>query len=167
MLWDNRDVARPTPKPSSDVTVYSFSQALLVRTMGLLLALAGGSVFLVAVLVVVVQVPGVVLTVVVVLAALGVLAGVVLLARMRGLVRFDADGYQVRVLRGAGVKQARWRDVEDAVTTVSAGQDCVVLRLRDGRSTTIPVGVLDVSADAFVQDLRGRLDTGHGYRRLR
>jgi hypothetical protein len=102
-----------------------------------------------------------------VVAALVVVGAGAWLGRMRTLVRFDTEGYQVRVLRGAGVKQARWRDVEDVVTTTSAGQDCVVLRLRDGRTTTIPLGVIEGSAQAFVDDLRSRLDRGHGYRRLR
>jgi hypothetical protein len=135
--------------------------------MGTLLLVSGLVVFGVAVLTVVASVPGLVLTVVVAVAALVVIAAGAWLGRMRTLVRFDADGYQVRVLRGAGVKQARWRDVEDVVTSTSGGQNCVVLRLRDGRTTTIPLGVIEGSAQAFVDDLRSRLDRGHGYRRLR
>ncbi len=154
----------PEPRPA---TAYAFDRALLVRAMGTLLLVAGVTVFVVAVLTVVASVSGLVLTVVVVLVTLVVLTGAVWLGRMRTMVRFDADGYQVRVLRGAGVKQARWRDVEDVVTTTAAGQDCVVLRLRDGRTTTIPLGVLEGSRQAFIDDLRARLDRGHGYRRLR
>jgi hypothetical protein len=135
--------------------------------MGALLLVTGGLVFVVAVLTVVAHVPGLVLTVVVVLAALAVLTGAVVLGRLRTLVRFDSDGYQVRSLRGAGVKQARWRDVEDAVTATARGQDAIVLRLRDGRTTTIPVSVLEGPVQTFVDDLRSRLDRGRGYRRLR
>ncbi len=40
----------------------------------------------------------------------------------------------------------------------------MVLRLRDGRTTTIPVDVLSGSADGFVRDLQDHLDRGHGYR---
>ena len=160
-------MARRPSAPRPGVTAYAFSQALLVRSMGALLLVSGVVVFVVAVLTVVASVPGIVLTVVVVLAAVAVLAGAFWLGRLRTMVRFDADGYQVRGLRGAGVKQARWRDVEDVVTTTAAGQDCVVLRLRDGRTTTVPVSVLEVPAQVFVDDLRSRLDRGHGYRRLR
>ena len=149
------------------MSAYAFSQALLVRAMGLLLLVSGGAVFVVAVLTVVASVPGLVLTVTVVVAAVVVVVGAAWMARLRTMVRFDADGYQVRGLRGAGVKQARWRDVEDAVTTTTAGQDCVVLRLRDGRTTSVPVGVLEVPVQTFVDDLRSRLHRGHGYRRLR
>ena len=55
----------------------------------------------------------------------------------------------MRFVRGAGVKQARWGDVDDAVTADVAGAPCVVLRLKDGRTTSIPVEVLAVERDAF------------------
>lgn len=158
-----RDTSTPDPRR----TAYAFSSALLVRAMGLMLLISGGVVFLVALLTVLAGVPGVVLTVTVVVAGLVVVAGALWLGRLRTMVLFDRDGYEVRSLRGAGVKQARWRDVEDVVTSTAAGQDCVVLRLRDGRTTTIPLGVLEVPAQSFVDDLRSRLDRGHGYRRLR
>lgn len=157
------NAAMPPPAPSE----YRFAQSLLVRSMGALLALVGGGVFLVALLVAFVGVPGVVLTGAVVAGLLAVLGAAGWLSRFGTIVRFDAEGYQVRMLRGAGVRSARWSDVEDSVTTVSAGQDCVVLRLRDGRTTTVPVSVLDTTPEVFVDDLRSRLSRGRGYRRLR
>ena len=146
---------------------YRFSTPLLVRSMGALLAVIGVLLLVVGVLVSVLDLPLAVLTVTVVLAVGTVVAGGFLLSRGTSLVHFDDTGYQVRWLRGAGVKQAHWREVEDVVTATVAGHDCVVLRLRDGRTTTIPVQVLDASPTAFIEDLSGRLDKGHGYRRLR
>jgi hypothetical protein len=64
------------------------------------------------------------------------------------------------------VTQARWSAVEDAVTTYRHDVACVQLRLRDGRTTTIPVGVLAVDRDQFVRELQGRLQRGHGLRPL-
>ena len=148
-------------------TDYRFSTPLLVRSMGALLAVAGVLLLLVGVLVGVLDLALVVLTAAVVLVVLTVVAGGFLLSRVTSLVHFDDSGYRVRWLRGAGVKQARWRDVEDAVTATVSGHDCVVLRLRDGRTTTIPVKVLDAPPTAFIEDLSSRLDRGHGYRRLR
>jgi hypothetical protein len=52
------------------------------------------------------------------------------------------------------------------VTTTVAGARCVVLRLRDGRSTTIPVDVLAGDREEFVRTLQRLLDGGHGLRRL-
>jgi hypothetical protein len=134
--------------------------------MGMLLTLIGVMVFTVALLVAAAVLPPVVLTVAVVAGALAVLGAAIWLGRFGTIVRFDEDGYQVRMLRGAGVRSARWSDVEDSVTTTSAGQDCVVIRLRDGRTTTVPVSVLAVTPQQFVDDLRTRLNKGRGYRRL-
>lgn len=90
-----------------------------------------------------------------------------LLTRKMVVVRLGEDGYLVRLVRGAGVKQARWKDVEDVVATKVAGERCVVLRLRDGRTTTVPVRVLAAEPTAFISDLQEHLNTGHGYRRTK
>ena len=148
-------------------TDYRFSPALLLRSMGALLALVGVLLLVVGLLVSLLDLPSGILTTAVVLAVVLVVGGGFLATRVTSLVHFDEAGYRVRWLRGAGVKQARWREVEDAVTASVAGHDCVVLRLRDGRTTTIPVKLLDASPTAFIEDLTGRLDKGHGYRRLR
>jgi hypothetical protein len=95
------------------------------------------------------------------------LAGALLLAvRRTVVVSLAAEGYRVRHVRGAGVKEARWTDVEDVAATTVAGARCVVLRLTDGRSTTVPVDVLAGDRDDFVRDLQQHLNTGHGYRPL-
>jgi hypothetical protein len=94
-----------------------------------------------------------------------VLVGVVALRR-GDVVRLDETGYRVRFVRGAGVRQAPWKDVEDVTAPTVEGQRCVLLRLRDGRTTTLPVDVLAGSSDAFVKDLQQHLNRGHGYRRL-
>ncbi len=147
-------------------TAYRFSPPLLVRLLGGLLAVVGVVLFAVAVVVLVFDLPVLVLTVTVVVTVVIVVGAGAVLSQAAVLVRFDDDGYRVRLLRGAGVKQARWRDVEDAVTATVSGHDVVVLRLRDGRTTSIPVKVLDASPADFVADLSAHLDTGHGYRRI-
>jgi hypothetical protein len=145
---------------------YRFAPALIVRLAGAVLVALGVLVVLVAVLVTALDLSGTVLAVTVVAAALLVVVVAGVAARGTRLVHFDDNGYQVRLLRGAGVKRARWREVEDAVTANVSGHNCVVLRLRDGRTTTIPVEVLDTEPAAFVADLTSHLDRGHGYRRI-
>lgn len=76
------------------------------------------------------------------------------------LFRAGPDGYEVRLVRSAGVTAARWASVEDAVATSPHGHDCVVLRLKDGGTTTIPVEVLDVNKEEFVRQLQGFLQNG-------
>jgi hypothetical protein len=105
----------------------------------------------------------------VVLAALGLVGifgfGYVLTRRLY-VVRLDESGYRVRLIRGAGVTSARWKDVEDAATATPRGIACVVLHLRDGRTTTIPVAALAADREEFVRDLQAHLQRGHGLRPL-
>jgi hypothetical protein len=149
-------------------STYRFGAPFLVRLLGVGLVVVGVLVLLLAGVVLAASLPATVLSVgllVAVVAALLVLAGVAALRR-RVVVRLDEGGYRVRSVRGAGVREARWKDVEDVTAPTVHGQRCVLLRLRDGRTTTIPVDVLAGPTDAFVRDLQQHLDTGHGYRRL-
>jgi hypothetical protein len=145
---------------------YRFSGPFVVRLLGVALVVVGVLVLLLAGAVAWFDLPGSLLTTGLVLAVLAVLVlGV--LARRRGVVvRFDEAGYRVRHVRGAGVRQGEWKQVEDVAAVTVAGERCVVLRLRDGRTTTVPVGVLAARTEDFVEDLRAHLDRGHGYRRL-
>lgn len=146
---------------------YRFSRPLAARLAGFALACLGLVVFAVTVAVGLLGMPVVVLTVTVAAAAAVILAVAVVLARRPAVVRLDETGYRVRLVRGVGTAEARWSDVEDVVATTVAGERCVVLRLRDGRTTTVPVRVLEADPDAFVRELASRLDRGHGYRRVR
>jgi hypothetical protein len=144
---------------------YRLSPLLAARLLGASLVAFGLLVFVATAVVVLFAVPVVVLTVTVVACVVGIFATGWFLTRRSYVVRLDEAGYHVRFVRGAGVTRARWGDVEDAVTTTVAGAPCVVLRLRDGRSTTIPVEVLAGGGDQFVQRLREHLDRrGRGSR---
>jgi len=98
-----------------------------------------------------------------VLAALGLAAAAVLLTRGWSVVRLDDAGYRIRFVRGVGRSNARWTDVSDLTTAVVSGTPCVVLRLRDGGSST---ALIEGDREEFVDELQRRLDAGHGYRRL-
>jgi hypothetical protein len=145
---------------------YRFAPPLVVRFLGLVLVALGLLTLLAVILAVLLDLPALV-TGAVLVVVVGVVAAGLALTRLTPLVHLDEAGYRVRLLRGAGVRAARWRDVEDVVTATVRGHDCVVLRLRDGRTTTVPVAVLDAPREVFVQDLRTHLDAGHGYRRIR
>jgi hypothetical protein len=147
---------------------YRFAAPFIVRMTGVGLVAVGVLVLVLAGLVAALSLPEAVLSaglLVAVVLCLVVLAGLAALRR-RDVVRLDETGYRVRYVRGAGVRQAPWKDVEDVTAPTVEGQRCVVLRLRDGRTTTMPVDVLAGSADAFVRDLQQHLNRGHGYRRL-
>ena len=153
------------PTDSSAVD-YGVAPQVGARVMGVVLVLLGVLVCATTVVVSLFQLPLDVMSVLVVLTVLAVFVGGHLLTRRTYVVRADADGYRVRLVRGAGVKAARWQDVEDVVATHVAGARCVQMRLRDGGTTTIPVDVLAIDGDDFVRELQNRLDRGHGYRRI-
>jgi len=147
---------------------YRLSGHLTARLLGFFLAGLGVAVFALTVIVGVTGLPVVVVTGGVVLAVVAILLVGFLFTLRSAVVRLDEEGYQVRLVRGAGVKAARWREVEGVVATTVASERCVVLRLKGGRTTTVPVRVLAGDPDAFVRDLQshldrhGRLDQGDG-----
>jgi hypothetical protein len=65
-----------------------------------------------------------------------------------------------------GATSAPWTEVTEAGTASPAGTPVLVISLRDGRSTTIPVQVLAADRELLVRDLRAHLDAGHGLRPL-
>jgi hypothetical protein len=134
--------------------------------LGVFLAALGAVVVALTAVVAVFSLPIAVLSAGVVLAVLAVLVAGFVGTRRSFVLRLEDAGYQVRHIRGAGVRQARWKDVEDVVATTVTGERYVVLRLRDGRTTTLPVRALSGSADDLVRDLQGHLNRGHGYRRI-
>lgn len=144
---------------------YRLAPALAARIVGVGFVLAAGFVFATTVLGLL---AGWTLTVVLVVAGAGLAAMIVLAVRLRALVvvRFDDSGYRVRLVRGVGVASARWSEVDDAVPADAAGEPCIQLRLASGATSTIPLRVVAADPDAFIGDLRGRLQRGHGLRPL-
>ncbi|MFD1947177.1 hypothetical protein [Nocardioides aestuarii] len=100
------------------------------------------------------------------LLAVAAVAATTVAVRRRPLLRLDDAGYRVSWVRGTGVKAAAWTDVADAVTAAPSGIHCVVLRLKDGRTTSIPVAAVATDRDALVAELRERLRRGEGLRPL-
>jgi len=145
---------------------YPFARSLRARLMGTIVAVVGLVVLVVTLVSVAADVPGGFVVGLVVLAVIGVATAGLVLGRRWYVVRVDDTGYRVRFVRGVGRAQARWTDVQDLTTTVVSGTECVVLRLRDGSTSTVPVNLLEGDREEFVDELRRRLDAGHGYRRL-
>ena len=150
----------------AEPVVYRLAPAVVARLLGVVLVGLALLLFAGTAVVAIVGLPPDVLLGVVLL-CVGAAAGLAWWLRGRAwVVRCTDDGYRVRLVRGAGVREARWMEVEDAVTTYRHDVACLQLRLRDGRATTIPVGVLAVDKDEFVRELQGRLQRGHGLRPL-
>ena len=119
--------ASPAPAGPADSS-YRLAAAVRLRLLGTVLAVLGGLVLVVGLLVALLDVPDTAFTVALTVSiALLLLSGYGLL-RAAPLVSLDEVGYRVRYLRGAGVVAARWREVQDVVTATVHGDDCVVLR---------------------------------------
>lgn len=154
--------AEPVDLPSD----YRLAPLLIARFVGLSLVLLAVVMFGGTALVSLLDLPADLLVVIIVLGVVGVFTLAWVLRSKAYVVRCDADGYRVRFVRGAGVKQARWVEVENAATASPRDIPCVVLRLSDGRTTTIPVQALAVDREDFVRDLQAHLKRGQGLRPL-
>jgi hypothetical protein len=152
-----------SPTSSSD---YRLSPALGARLMGLLLVVLALLLFAVTALVAVLNLTPDLLVVLAVLGLVAIFGFGYVLTRRLYVVRLDESGYRVRLIRGAGVTSAEWKDVDDAATATPRGIPCVVLHLRDGRTTTIPVAAVAADREEFVRDLQAHLQRGHGLRQL-
>lgn len=141
---------------------YGLAPQLRARLMGIFLATVGVTLLVVTVVVVAFDLPGDVLSAVVILTVVGVFVLGFLLVRRWYVVQVDDIGYRVRFVRGAGETNARWADVEDLATSEVHGSRCLVIRLRDGRSTTIPVDLIEGDREELVDELKRRLSGRHG-----
>ncbi len=146
----------PPPDPSD----YRLAPLLIARFVGLYLVLLAVVVFAATVVVAATGLPADALVVLLVLGLAGLFVMAWVLRSRVTVVHLDESGYRVAMVRGAGVKEARWSDVEDAVTASPQGFPCVVIRLRDGGRTTIPVQALAADPDEFARDVRDRLRAG-------
>ncbi|MCF6378095.1 hypothetical protein L2K70_10815 [Nocardioides KLBMP 9356] len=148
------------------VTVHRLAPAVAARLLGLVLCAVAVLILLSTVAIAVLDLHTVFLLVPVAI-TVAVLVASWWVWREKGWVaRFTGEGYRVRWVRGVGTPSARWKDVEDAVTTTIADSPVVVLRLRDGRTTTIPVEVLATDREEFVRNLQRHLRDGQGLRPL-
>ena len=145
------------PTHADAVSDYRLAPPVAARLLGAMLGVVGALVLVTTVVVAVLDLHTVVVLAVAAACLLVVGAGALVVTRSAYVVRLTPEGYLVRHVRGAGATRARWTEVEDAVTARVADSDCVVLRLKDGRSTTVPVAVLAGDRDAFVADVRARL----------
>ena len=147
-------------------TVYRLAPAVAARLLGAVLVAVAVLILLSTVAIAVFDLHTAFLLVPVALTIL-LLVGTWWAWRQKGwIARLTPEGYRVQWVRGVGAASGRWKDVEDAVATTVADSPVVVLRLRDGRTTTIPVEMLAVDRETFVRDIQAHLQRGHGLRKL-
>ncbi|WP_141014846.1 hypothetical protein [Nocardioides sambongensis] len=141
-------------KPVPAVTDYRLAPPVMARFMGAYLIVFAIIVLIATVVIASVDVNADALVVLLIVGLVG-LFGLGWWMRSRlVVVRLTAAGYRVNLIRGAGVREARWSEVEDAVAASPRDIDCVVLRLRTGGTTTIPVEVLAADKDDFARTVK-------------
>jgi hypothetical protein len=97
----------------------------------------------------------------------GLLRAVAQIVRQPTVLRLDATGYRVTRQSGAtGVRQASWTDVERVTRDHRDGREYVVVQLRTGATTQIPVRAVAVRRQELLAELDERLNRAHGQRRL-
>jgi hypothetical protein len=147
-------------------TVYRLAPAVAARLLGAVLVAVAVLILLSTVAIAVFDLHTVFLLVPVALTILLLVATWWAWRQKGWIARLTPEGYRVQWVRGVGTASGRWKDVEDAVATTVAESPVVVLRLRDGRTTTIPVEMLAVDRETFVRDVQEHLQQGHGLRKL-
>ncbi|MBA3265431.1 MAG: hypothetical protein H0T14_03530 [Nocardioidaceae bacterium] len=90
----------------------------------------------------------------------------IVLLRPPALLRLTVDGYQISLVRGAGAKVARWADVMSVATQPVGGATCLVIMLRGGRTSVLPLSLLGACQGEAERDVQRRLDSAHGRRRV-
>jgi len=156
----------PSTTPAGPVD-FALAPALRLRLLGSGLVAIGLVVALGVLVTWVTDLPTAFVSGLVVLGAIGAVALGLLVGVRHWVLRLDDTGYRVRVLRTAEARSARWTDVLDLQTGTVSGTSCLVLRLRDGRTTALPVDAIEGDPVALTEALTTHLDRGHGYRRLR
>ncbi|WP_210651163.1 hypothetical protein [Nocardioides sp. SYSU D00065] len=152
--------------PTETATVHRLAPAVAARLLGVVLCAVAVLILLGTLAIAVLDVHTAFLLVPVSLTVLLLVATWWTWRQKGWVVRLTAEGYRVQWVRGVGTAAGRWKDVEDAVTTTVADSPVVVLRLRDGRTTTIPVEMLAIDREAFVREVQQHLQRGHGLRKM-
>ena len=146
----------------SDVTRYRWSRAYGLRFLG-------GSTIILAILWVVAAFAGfswwsLMLVAVAGVATLGCLVRFVCVPPL--LLEVSSHGYRLVNVRGGGLAEATWAEVDSVTAGSSEGGEVMVVTLHDGRTTVVPVALLGDQAITAERDMHGRLNAAFGYRRL-
>jgi hypothetical protein len=146
---------------SAPATTYRLAPALAARLVGRSLVTLAGLVAVATVVGVLTGLGWAPAGVVAVIGVVLVAAWAWYLLRAAWAVRLTEGGYAVRLLAGVGAAGAAWSQVAEVVAASPGGTPCLVLRLRDGRLTRLPMPAIAEDADVFARDVRRRVRDAH------
>ena len=139
---------------------YRLAPAVAARLLGVTVLGCGLLIFVATAVMVLLALPFIVLGIAIAVAVIGIFVVGALVTNRGYVLRLTDDGYRVRFVRGAGVKQARWEDVEELVTDTVGGAPCLIFRLRGGEATVLPVQVLAGDREELVREVGKYLTRG-------
>lgn len=154
--------------PTGDRVVYTVPTAVALRGLGL--GAVGLGLCVIAGVILIDRDPGrgtmigvgLILALAATMALIVLLSGVMRLLRRGARLVLDEDGFVNATGPGSGVRKARWKDVRK----VQTDGRFVSVDLAGGKRSLIRTNVLDVSPRELAQQLRARLNRGHGIRPL-
>lgn len=138
-------------------SIYRMAPLFAARLVGLAFLVLAATTFVVTALVLSLGWAPDLIVVVLVVELVAVFAAAAWLRSRAYVVRLDEVGYSVRLVRGAGVKDGRWSEVEEVVAAHPKDVACVVIKRTDATTTSIPVELLAVDRDDFARDIGVRL----------
>ena len=138
-------------------TVYRLAPSVAVRLVGSVLVAFALLLFVATAVVAAAGLPPDLLVVLLLLGAVGVLVLGWWLRNRAWVLRLDDEGYRVRLVRGARVPAASWREVAEVGTASPRGVPCLIVSLEDGRETVLPVQAVAGDREQLVREVQARL----------
>ncbi len=88
------------------------------------------------------------------------------LALPPSLLQFDEYGFRALKRRIRGKRQGGWQQVSGVSTTTTEHGPILIIEQGERGRTVVPLALVDAPASEVEAEIRRRLDTFHGYRRL-
>jgi hypothetical protein len=166
-VWNRaRVTATPGDRPAR--SVYRVRRAYFARSLGRVAVLAA-ALMLLATVCLAFSAPGWLTSALVVLTTVALTITAVIAVSLvlpPTLIQLDRQGFRASKRYTSGRRSADWQDVQGAASQEGPNGWVLMLQLNDGGHTAVPLALADASPVAVEQDVRDRLDEGHGYRPL-
>ncbi len=82
------------------------------------------------------------------------------------LLEVSSDGYRLHHIRGGGVHEARWSEVESVEGGGGVRGAVMSVTLTSGQVTLVPISLLGDQGASAEREVHDRLNAAFGYRRL-
>jgi len=159
------DHTSSTPEtPAKSLSRYRWPRPLIVRPFGVTLVWLGLGWVVGVLLAPALGLGSMFVTVAGVVTVLIVLGGIYFVLRPPLVLALTPSAYRVHHVRGSGVPGAEWSDVDTAQVGDTVAGQALLIELKDGRRSIVPLLLLGAQANTAAKDVHDRLDSAYGYR---